>query len=91
MQLTLMNPASLLESVQTPIFVFMSMRVVCLELTGCKIIQYILFIRIASNIIIVRLAWRPRPIPHAKWRLSGKGLVSAGKGHVLVHDFMDNE
>ena len=37
------------------------------------------------------LAWRPRPIPHAKWRLSGKGLVSAGKGHVLVHDFMDNE
>ena len=37
------------------------------------------------------IAWRPRPIPHAKWRLSGKGLVSAGKGHVLVHDFMDNE
>ena len=24
-----------------------------------------------------------------KWRLSRKGLVSAGKGDVLVHDFME--
>ena len=33
------------------------------------------------------LAW----IPHSKWWLSVKGLVSVGKGHVLVHDFLDNE
>ena len=48
---------------------------------------------VSASVVGFELAWRPRPIPHAKWWLSGKGLVSVGKGHVLVpwHDFMVNE